>query len=129
MIKILMTIFLISIGFCSFSQEKFRLDYNIVAKYDPDTETWGNWEKGDNTFVININSRGDIAHYPSNGKMVTYRKVSGTVEGYTPKEHKHYQFITALDEKGNEFRFQLFDDKSVGLKLMLGSYMFQFAER
>ena len=49
-------------------------------------------------------------------------------EGYTKKGDKHYQIINALDEDGDVFRFQLFDDTSLGLKMMWGSFMIQFVK-
>ncbi|MHA3047728.1 hypothetical protein JSO59_010290 [Riemerella anatipestifer] len=112
----------------AFGQNKFRVDYNYVAAYDPKTETWGEWQEGDNTFVININSNGDIAHLKANGETVIYKKLSGVEEGYTDKGYHHYQIIKALDEDGDVFRFQIFDDKSIGLKMMWGKFMIQFAD-
>ncbi len=111
-----------------FSQDKFRVDYNYVTIYDPETETWGDWLEGDNTFVININERGDIAHIKANGETVIYTKLSGVEEGYTTQGYNHYQIISALDEYGDVFRFQIFDDKSIGLKMMWGVFMAQFAD-
>jgi hypothetical protein len=110
------------------SPEKFRVDYNYVAAYDPNTETWGEWQAGDNTFVININEKGDIAHLKGNGETVIYKKLSGVEEGYTDKGNHHYQIIKALDEDGDVFRFQIFDDTSIGLKMMWGSFMIQFVK-
>ncbi len=110
------------------SVSKFRNDYNYVTIYDPKTDTWGEWKQGDNTFVININDKGDIAHLKANGETVIYKKLSGVEEGYTEEENKHYQLIKALDEDGDVFRFQLFDDPSIGLKLMWGKFMIQFAK-
>lgn len=125
-------IFLITILFFTvtlvFSQEKFRIDYNYVAVYDSDTESWSDWKEGDNTFVININERGDIAHIKANGETVVYKKLTGMEEGYATEKNHHYQIISALDEDGNVFRFQIFDDPSVGLKMMWGNFMIQFAD-
>ena len=112
----------------AFGQNKFRVDYNYVSAYDPKTETWGDWEEGDNTFVININNNGDIAHIMASGKTVIYKKLSGVEEGYTTKGYHHYQIISALDEDGDVFRFQIFDDKSIGLKMMWGKFIVQFAD-
>jgi hypothetical protein len=108
--------------------EKFRIDYNYITIYNPDTETWSEWQEGENTFVININDKGDIAHLRADGETVIYKKLSGVEEGYTSKDNQHYQIIKALDEDGDVFRFQLFDDTSVGLKMMWGSFMVQFAK-
>ena len=109
-------------------QEKFRVDYNYIALYDSETEAWSDWEEGDNTFVININERGDIAHLKANGENVIYKRLSTEVEeGYTMEDNHHYQMITALDEDGDVFVLQLFDDRSIGLKMMWGRFMIQFS--
>jgi hypothetical protein len=110
------------------SVEKFRVDYNYIAVFDPETETWGDWKEGDNTFVININERGDIAHLKANGETVVYKKLSDVEEGYTDKGNHHYQILKALDDDGDVFSFQLFDDTSIGLKMMWGSFIIQFAQ-
>ncbi len=108
--------------------EKFRIDYDMVSFYDVKTETWSAFEAGYNTFVININDNGDIMHIWANGEKVIYRKMSGVEKDYT-KDGKHYQIIKALDDDGNIFRFQIFDDTSVGLKMIYGNVMIQFAKK
>lgn len=107
--------------------EKFRVDYNYVAIFDSNSETWSDWEKGDNTFVININDRGDIAHLRADGENLVYKKLSSVEEGYTEEGNYHYQIIEALDEEGDVFSLQIFDDVSIGLKMIWGSVMIQFA--
>lgn len=110
------------------SVERFRVDYNYIAIYDTKTNTWGEWKSGDNTFVININENGDIAHLKANGTTVIYKKLSGVEDGFTEKGNHHYQTIKALDEDGDIFIFQIFDDTNIGLKMMWGSFMIQFAK-
>ena len=56
--------------------ETFRRDYNHVAFYDPENQKWSEWQKAENTFVLNFNENADIAHYMANGEMVVYKKVS-----------------------------------------------------
>jgi hypothetical protein len=109
-------------------QEKFRVDYNYIAVYNPDNGSWSEWQRGENTFVININKRGDIAAIIDNGETVIYKKLSGVEEGYTTEGHHHYQIISALDDDGDVFRFQIFDDTSIGLKMMWGTFIIQFAQ-
>lgn len=123
----ILSLLLLTTSFAGYTQEKFRVDYNFVALYDPDLGTWGEWQEGDNTFVINVNERGDIAHLKANGETVVYKRLSGVEEGYTSENYHHYQIMSALDEDGNVFRFQLFDDPSIGLKMMWGTFMIQFA--
>ena len=107
--------------------EKFRVDYNYVAVYDKEANKWSDWKEGFNTFVVNINNNGNIMHVKANGEKVIYRKLSGVEEGST-QEGKHYQIIRALDNDGDSFSFQIFDDVSVGLKMMYGNIMIQFAK-
>jgi len=112
----------------AFSQNKFRVDYDYIAIFDPETDSWGEWLEGDNTFVLNINERGDIAHIKANGETVIYKKLTGVEEGYTKQGNNHYQIISALDENGDVFQFQIFDDTSIGLKMMWGKFIVQFAD-
>ena len=107
--------------------DRFRRDYNMVSVFDYDTEEWGEWKSGENTFVINYNSNGDIAHYKANGEPELYRKISGVKKEET-EEGVSYQIITALDEEGHEFKFQIFDNSKYGLKMIYGSFMVQFAK-
>jgi hypothetical protein len=110
------------------SGDKFRLDFNSVSIYDPKTEKWSDWQDGLNTFVINANSNGDIVHITANGKEKLYRRTSKEVERDTTKDGKGYQIINAIDDDGDSFRFQLFDDVSVGIKMIYGNMMIQFAK-
>ncbi len=109
-----------------FSQNKFRNDYNNVAFYNANSKSWSDWESGFNTFVININDNGDIAHFKANGDRVIYRNLSDVEEGETD-EGFHYQIIKALDDDGDVFYFQIFDDPKIGLKIIYDNFMIQFA--
>jgi Ni/Co efflux regulator RcnB len=104
---------------------KFRMDYSMISVYNAKTDTWTDWSSGENTFVINYNNNGDIAHFKPNGGIVVYKKISGVEEGYA-KNRKHYQIIKALDEDGDVFSFQIFDDPTIGLKLMYRNVIIQF---
>lgn len=106
---------------------KFRRDYSVVSIYNFDTKKWSEWKDGDNTFVFNINDNGDIAHYKASGETVIYKNVSKVEEGST-NSGENYQAIKVLDEDGTVFRLQLFDDKEIGLKMMYGNVMIQFAK-
>ena len=132
MMKTILT-FLICLTFTAlkaqtYEPKKFRVDYNYVSIYDSDKDKWSDWKSGDNTFIININERGDIAHLMDSGKTVVYKKISGAEEGWTTPGNNHYQIIRAVDENGDVFSFQLFDDSSIGLKFMWGDFMIQFAK-
>jgi hypothetical protein len=115
--------------FTAYSQNKFRRDYKLVSFFDGKTDTWSNWGEGDNTFVMNINKNGDIAHYKANGEMVIYKSISSNVkEEKTIDGLKNYQIIKALDEDGNVFSFQLFDDVAIGLKMIYKNFMIQYSK-
>lgn len=107
--------------------QRFRMDYNYIAFYDPEEGEWSEWDKVDNTFVFNINENGDIAHIRANGKTIIYKKLTG-VEKSKTDDGEEYQIMNALDEDGNVFRLQIFDNPSVGLKMMYGDIMVQFAK-
>lgn len=70
-------------GNTSSQNERFRKDYSHVSIYDVNEEKWSEWAEGDNTFVINFNKNGDIAHYKPNGEMILYKKISNVEEGNT----------------------------------------------
>lgn len=109
------------------AQDRFRVDCTHVSIYNPDTEEWSDWKDGNNTFVININDNGDIMHYKPNGNKVTYRKVSD-VEKDKTSSNNEYQIITVIDEDGEEFMFQLFNDRNIGVKFIFkGRGMIQFS--
>lgn len=81
-------LFILSIS--CYSQDQFRQDYNLVSIYDSETEKWSDWKEGYNTFVINYNDNGDIAHFKANGEKVVYRKISREIEeGYTDSNNEH----------------------------------------
>ena len=108
--------------------EKFRMDYNYVASYDTQSKEWDDWKEGYNTFVLNYNENNDILHIKGNGNKVIYRKLSGVEEG-TTSTGKHYQILRALDEDGNAFRFQMFDDPEIGAKMMYSNFAIQFSKQ
>ena len=125
--KLLFTLALsfLSIGFGK-AQDKFRKDYNLVSFYDYETHTWSNWEHAEHTLVFNYNSNKDIAHFTAKGKVITYRNVGNKEEGYS--NGNHYQIIDVIDDKGYYLQIQLFDDPSIGMKIILGQSMVQFSK-
>jgi len=118
---------LLFIGFTAAAQDQFRADFNYVAFYDPETATWSDWETASHTLVFNINANKDIKHYTAKGEVLIYRNMGNLEEDYT-SSGKHYQIIEALDDQGNEIRIQLFDDPSIGMKIINGEFMVQFAK-
>ena len=125
--KLLLTFALtiLSVGFGK-AQDKFRADYNYICFYDSDTKTWSEWTPAEHTLIFNYNSNNDIVHFTAKGEMITYRNVGNKDEGYT--NGKHYQILDLIDEDGNFIRIQLFDDQSIGMKLMWGNQMVQFSK-
>lgn len=118
---------LLFISFKAAAQEQFRTDFNYVCFYNPETKTWTEWETASHTFVFNINQNKDIKHYTARGEVLIYRNMGNLEVDYTT-DGKKYQIIEALDDKGNEIRIQLFDDPGIGLKIMIGGFIVQFAK-
>lgn len=118
---------LLFIGLNASAQDQFRADFNHVTFYDPETTTWSEWETASHTLVFNINANKDIKHYTAKGEVLIYRNMGNLEEDYTASG-KHYQIIEALDDQGNEIRIQLFDDPSIGMKIINGEFMVQFAK-
>ena len=115
----------LSIGFGK-AQSKFRNDYNLVSFYNYETKTWSDWEHAEHTLVFNYNSNKDIAHFTANGKAITYRNIGHKEEGYT--NGNHYQTLDVIDDEGYYLQIQLFDDQNIGMKIILGQSMIQFAK-
>lgn len=105
---------------------RFRRDYSHVTFFDMDTETWSDWDKGNNTFVLNYNDNFDIAHYKPSGDFVIYKNISN-VEEDTTESGEPYQALTALDEDGLRFRFQIFSNPKIGVKFIYSDAIIQFA--
>lgn len=110
----------------NFNRPEWKKLITIVRNRSKEGE-WSEWDKVDNTFVFNINENGDIAHIRANGKTIIYKKLTG-VEKSKTDDGEEYQIMNALDEDGNVFRLQIFDNPSVGLKMMYGDIMVQFAK-
>lgn len=107
---------------------RFRRDYTHVCFYDSDSDTWTEWQKGENTFVLNYNDNADIAHYKPSGDFVIYKNISN-VEEATTESGEPYQILTALNEDGLKFRFQLFYNPKIGVKLIYNDVIIQFANQ
>jgi hypothetical protein len=92
--------------------ESFRSDFSVVYIYDPETEKWGEGNRGSNTFVFNANDNNDVIMYYASGKKEVLRKISAVSEG-TDKKNRKYQGIELLDEKGSEVMLFLYEDGDV----------------
>ena len=101
---------------------------NHVSVYDNETSKWSEWKEGYNTFIINANSNKDIIHIKASGKEVNYRRTSQSVERKYTKDGNGYQIINAIDDDGDRFQFQVFDDIKIGIKMIYGNVMIQFAK-
>lgn len=126
--KLLFTLALtfITIGFGN-AQVKFRRDYNQVCFYDSNSKRWSNWEHAEHTLVFNYNSNKDIAHITAKGVTLTYRNVGNKEDGYA--NGNHYQIIDTIDDDGNFLQIQLFDDQTIGMKIIFGETMIQFSKK
>ncbi len=124
---ILLTLFTFSgRSFSQTENEQFRIDYNIVAILPGLDSDWSEWFDANNTFVINSNDNNDIVHYRGDGETVVYRNLGGLETLYTDSG-KRYQIINVLDEDGNPMDFQLFDDPTIGVKLIKEGMAIQFS--
>jgi chloramphenicol O-acetyltransferase len=127
--KFFLAVFFSFVSLSLFAQEdRFRIDYDMVCVWDEQTNSWSKWKSGNNTFVFNINNNKDITHYKADGSSAHYRKLSNGVEKGTTNDGYQYQMILVLDEDGTKCKLQLFDDTSIGLKLMYSNVMLQFAK-
>jgi hypothetical protein len=54
--------------------------------------------------------------------------MGGHEDGYT-SSGEHYQMLRILDDEGDELTIQLFDNPDIGMKLIMGQYMIQFAKQ
>ena len=124
---LLFTLFIFNCSF-SFAQNQFRRDYDLITFYDPETKEWGDWQDATHTLVFNINDNMDIKHYTPKGEIIIYRNMGGYEDGYTTSG-EHYQMLRILDDEGDEMLIQLFDNPDIGMKLIMGQYMIQFAKQ
>jgi hypothetical protein len=115
----------LSIGFGK-AQDKFRADYNYICFYDSDTKSWSDWTPAEHTLIFNYNANNDIVHFTAKGEMITYRNTGSKDEGDT--DGNHYQTLELIDEDGNFIRIQLFDDPTIGMKIIWEDQMIQFAK-
>lgn len=115
----------LSIGFGK-AQDKFRADYNYICFYDSDTKSWSDWMPAEHTLIFNYNANNDIVHFTAKGEMITYRNTGSKDEGDT--NGNHYQTLELIDEDGNFIRIQLFDDPTIGMKIIWEDQMIQFAK-
>lgn len=106
---------------------KFRVDYDVIAIYDAENDSWSDWKKGNNSFIVNVNANGDIMHIKHNGEKVTYRMIADAERGVTDKGET-YQMIKALDKAGRTFTFQIFDEPTLGCKFIYQNVIIQFAK-
>lgn len=115
----------LSIGFGK-AQDRFRADYNYICFYDSDTKSRSDWTPAEHTLIFNYNANNDIVHYTAKGEMITYRNTGSKDEGDT--NGNHYQTLELIDEDGNFIRIQLFDDPTIGMKIIWEDQMIQFAK-
>lgn len=90
-----------------FSQETFVKKYYTSIAFKAGVKQ--QWESVDLTVVFNAEGKRKIVLYYSDGKVKVLHQVSGAVEEKTV-DGDGYQFISCIDEKGNQVGLQLFDD-------------------
>lgn len=126
--KTLITLFALWIfsGNLNAQTDQFRADFNHVAIYLSGDAEWSEWFDAENTFVFNSNENNDVTHYRGDGSVIVYRNIGG-LESDVTESGDHYQIMNMLDEDGNQISFQLFDDISIGVKLITSDGMIQFS--
>ena len=105
--------------------EQFRVDCDIVAILPGLDSDWSEWFDANNTFIINANENKDIIHHRGDGETVVYQNLSSVETLYTDSGER-YQIIKVIDEYGKLMDFQLFDNPSIGVKLIKEGMAFQF---
>lgn len=125
--NLISTLFLFVLcGYVNAQNDQFRADFNHVALMLNSDKDWSEWFDAQNTFVFNSNENNDIIHYRANGDVLIYRNLGGLISDFTDTG-EHYQILNMLDEDGNQISFQLFDDISIGVKLITSEGMVQFS--
>lgn len=107
---------------------EFTRSYNRVRTFDVDSNEWSEWAAGRNTFIFNINSNNDIKHNRANGDEILYKNNSDVEEGIT-EDGRSYEEIYMKDEDGLGFRLQLYNESSIGLKMIYKDLIFHFSEQ
>ena len=92
--------------------EQFRNDYNAVSLYNTETETWGEAQSENNTFVFNYNSNGDVKQYLPDGSIV-FTNMSTNARNKTTNDGTKYQEIDIRDAEGNSGILALYKSGSV----------------
>ncbi len=127
---ILILLALVTLTGSAYSQSEngqFRVDCDLVAILPELDAEWSEWFEASNTFVINANDNNDIVHYRGDGETLVYRNLGGLEKLTTPSGDR-YQIIHILDEDGNPMDFQLFEDPSIGVKLIMEDMLIQFSK-
>jgi hypothetical protein len=88
---------------------RFRRDCNYVSEYNEDTEEWGEWKSGSNTFVFNINQNNDIRWHYASGRVEVLRHMDKRPNGKT-NNGVTYQTITVMDEEGRMGEITLYEN-------------------
>jgi lipopolysaccharide export LptBFGC system permease protein LptF len=105
--------------------ERFTLEFSHVATYDNETSEWSDWIKIKNSFTFNANKNGDIVHEIGGSETKIFTKNS-TIK--TEKlDGNEFQIFDAIDFQGNRVRIQVYNDESLGVKLIYDSIIFQFS--
>lgn len=91
------------------TEGSFQREYNYIATFDKESNSWSDWKEGKNTFVFNINDNADFTLYKASGKVETFTSVSKIFSDKTTGDGKKYQLMKVLDSEGHEIDLQLFD--------------------
>ncbi len=109
----------------SINQSKpFKLVFQQYA-FKEDGKDWEEWKTGQNIFIINYNSNGDILHYLSGGSKRLYTMRNGWAK--SKKTNEEYSMATFITDEGEEIFIQVYYEPRTFLKIVsLNKYMIQF---
>lgn len=107
------------------NSDQFTYKCNVVAFYLHDKDTWSDFLRADNSFVMNYNEHGDILHTGPKGKELLVR--SGNAKKGKTDEGEEYQIVKVKDPEGMLLQFQIFRNQQIGVKLIYLDVSVQFS--
>lgn len=103
----------------------FERSYTDLIIYDTEKEKQVEAAEETHTFTLNYNAKGDIGHCRSNGTFVLYTTLSSVTQDIDASGAS-FQRVEAVDDDGIKFLFQLFDDPSLGVRMVYQNLYVQF---
>lgn len=98
--------------------EPIRIVFNQYATKEANDE-WSEWKSGQNIFILDYNSNGDLMHFKSGGSKELYIKRTAWVDG-KDKNGNDYIIADFILSTGAECRVQVYTKPRVFIKVILG---------